>query len=164
MSLFLSESASRVIDIVHALTFLFSGFVGSGGNVGSFVYGLGFRNMDYKAAFLMMGGIVIASSFLSVFIHIPCHAGMLWGEDNHTVLQARERYRLQRERARRAIEEQNQARHRGNRRDGGEGTVEGGATVESLEKGEHGSDGADMQEQTHGDVPSADEALQAKTS
>ncbi len=89
------------------------GFVGSGGNVGSVVYGIGFRNLEYKAGFLMMGCIVIASSFLSVFIHIPCHAGLLWGEDNHTVLQARERYRLQRERAQRAIELQNQVHREG---------------------------------------------------
>lgn len=99
----------------------------------------------------MMGSMVIASSFLSIFIHIPCHAGMLWGEDNNTVLQSRERYRLQRERARQAIEEQNQARNR-NRRDGGEGTVEGGATVESLEKADHGSDVAEVPEETNGNL------------
>ncbi|KAG7367333.1 nitrite extrusion protein 1 NarK [Nitzschia inconspicua] len=136
-----------IVPYVHKLhTGAVAGFVGSGGNVGSVVYGIGFRNMEYKSAFLMMGSIVIASSFLSIFIHIPCHAGMLWGEDNNTVLQSRERYRLQRERATQAIEEQNQARLHGNRRDGGEGTVEGGATVESLEKVEHGSDGGDAAE------------------
>lgn len=100
------------------------------------VYGIGFRNMDYKAAFLMMGSIVIVSSFLSILIHIPCHAGLLWGEDNHTVLQSRERYRLQRERAQQAIEEQNHARHNRN-------PAEGGATVESMDKGEQNSDDGD---------------------
>jgi hypothetical protein len=44
----------------------------------------------------MMGCIVIASSFLSVFINIPLHAGLLRGEDNLTVIQARERYRRHR--------------------------------------------------------------------
>lgn len=92
--------------------------------------------MDYKSAFLMMGIIVIASSFLSVLIHIPCHAGLLWGEDNHTVIQSRERYRRQRERARQAMEEQNQARHNPN-------PEEGEATVESMDKGEQGSEEGD---------------------
>ena len=69
-----------------------AGFVGSGGNVGSVVYGFGFRSLEYNHAFIMMGSIVIASSFLSIFINIPCHAGLLWGEDNHAVTQARERY------------------------------------------------------------------------
>jgi hypothetical protein len=106
----------------------------------------------------MMGSIVIASSFLSIFIHIPCHAGLLWGEDNHTVLQSRERYLLKRERARQAIQEQNEARRRGDRRDGGEGTVEGGATVESLEKVERGSDRAEVPD----DAPTADRTLECK--
>jgi hypothetical protein len=44
----------------------------------------------------MMGCIVIASSFLSIFIDIPLHAGLLRGEDNLTVVQARERYRRHR--------------------------------------------------------------------
>jgi hypothetical protein len=56
------------------------------------VYGLGFRSLSYQNGFLMMGCIVIVSSFLSVFIDIPCHAAMLWGEDNHAVIQARERF------------------------------------------------------------------------
>lgn len=43
-----------------------------------------------------MGCIVIASSFLSVFINIPLHAGLFRGEDNLTVIQARERYRRHR--------------------------------------------------------------------
>jgi len=132
-----------VVPYVHKLhTGAVAGFVGSGGNVGSVVYGIGFRNMEYKAAFLMMGSLVIASSFLSIFIHIPCHAGMLWGEDNHTVLQARERYRLQREMARHAVEEQSRQGSRSNlnhRNNDGEG----GATVESLDKNEQGSDGAE---------------------
>jgi hypothetical protein len=44
----------------------------------------------------MMGCMVIASSFLSVFINIPLHAGLLRGEDNLTVIQARDRYRRHR--------------------------------------------------------------------
>jgi hypothetical protein len=35
---------------------------------------------------------------LTVFIDIPCHAGLLWGSDNLTVIQARERYLERRQR------------------------------------------------------------------
>lgn len=70
-----------------------AGFVGSGGNVGSVAFGLGFKYLEYNQAFFMMGSIAIASSFLSGFINIPCHAGLLWGEDNHDVIEARERHR-----------------------------------------------------------------------
>jgi hypothetical protein len=145
--------------VTNIQNYVLSGFVGSGGNVGSVVYGIGFLKLGYQAAFIMMGSIVIASSFLSVLIHIPCHAGLLWGEDNNTVLQSRERYRLKRERARQAIEEQHQARIRGGRRDG-EVTVEGGATVESIEKVERGSDGAEVPEETQ-DAPTPSEESKA---
>lgn len=74
-----------------------AGFVGSGGNVGSLVYAFGFRSLDYKSAFVMMGSMVIVSSFLSIFISIPCHAGLFWGQDNHAVIGARERYLRQRQ-------------------------------------------------------------------
>jgi hypothetical protein len=65
--------------------------------MGSVVYGTLFRNMPYRTAFLIMGSIVTASSLLSVFIRVPCHAGMLWGEDNHAVIQARQRFLLRKE-------------------------------------------------------------------
>jgi NNP family nitrate/nitrite transporter-like MFS transporter len=130
-----------IVPYVHKLhTGAVAGFVGSGGNVGSVVYGIGFRNLEYKSAFLLMGSVVIVSSFLSIFIHIPCHAGMLWGEDNNTVLQARERYRLQRERARQAVEEQ---QSRGRRAGANQNDGEGGATVESLDRVEQGSEGGE---------------------
>ena len=47
-----------------------------------------------------MGIVVICSSFLSLLINIPCHAGLIWGEDNHAVIQARERYLERVERSR----------------------------------------------------------------
>ena len=56
------------------------------------VYGFVFRSLEYNTAFIVMGCVVICSSFLSIFINIPCHAGLIWGEDNHAVIQARERY------------------------------------------------------------------------
>ena len=62
---------------------------------------------------------------------------MISGEDNHSVLQARERYKKQRERARLAIEQERAGGQSGNHEGGGstvEGTIEGGYTVESDEK------------------------------
>jgi NNP family nitrate/nitrite transporter-like MFS transporter len=106
-----------------------AGLVGSGGNMGSIIYGrtcivypgvacfialsirashynchpfyfyssVGFRSLSYRNAFVMMGCMVVASSFLSIFINIPLHAGLLRGEDNHTVIEARKRFLLRRE-------------------------------------------------------------------
>lgn len=71
--------------------------MGSGGNVGAVLYGIGFRSLAYNDAFLLMGSLVIASSFLSLGINIPCHAGLIWGEDNNAVIRARERYLRRRE-------------------------------------------------------------------
>mmetsp|Transcript_93067 Transcript_93067/g.268836 ORF Transcript_93067/g.268836 Transcript_93067/m.268836 type:complete len:487 (+) Transcript_93067:232-1692(+) len=58
-----------------------SGIVGAGGNVGAVVFGLFFREMSYLHAFNVMGGFVIASSFLSAFISIKGHRGLCKGED-----------------------------------------------------------------------------------
>jgi NNP family nitrate/nitrite transporter-like MFS transporter len=95
-SIFTQSAEGAIYGIVPYVSKLYtgavSGFVGSGGNVGSVVYGLGFRSLPYGTAFLMMGCMVIASSFLSFFINIPCHAGLLWGEDNHAVISARQRH------------------------------------------------------------------------
>jgi NNP family nitrate/nitrite transporter-like MFS transporter len=95
-SIFTQAAEGSIYGIVPYVSKLYtgavSGFVGSGGNVGSVVYGLGFRSLPYSTAFLIMGCIVVASSFLSFFINIPCHAGLLWGEDNHAVISARARH------------------------------------------------------------------------
>jgi NNP family nitrate/nitrite transporter-like MFS transporter len=102
-SIFTQSAEGAIYGVVPYVSKLYtgsvSGFVGSGGNVGSVIYGLGFLNLSYQGAFIMMGSTVIASSFLSVFIDIPCHAAMLWGEDNHAVIQARERYTARRQMA-----------------------------------------------------------------
>jgi NNP family nitrate/nitrite transporter-like MFS transporter len=95
-SIFTQSAEGAIYGVVPYVSKLYTGgvagFVGSGGNVGSVVYGLAFRSLAYDKAFLMMGCIVIASSFLSLFINIPCHAGLIWGEDNHSVISARERH------------------------------------------------------------------------
>jgi hypothetical protein len=70
---------------------------GSGGNAGSVLYGLFFRVMTYRDSFKVMGSIVVLTSLLTVFIQIPCHAGMLSGHDNYAVIQARERFRRRKE-------------------------------------------------------------------
>jgi MFS transporter, NNP family, nitrate/nitrite transporter len=124
-----------VVPYVHKMhSGAVAGFVGAGGNVGSMVYGLGFQSLEYKAAFTMMGSIIIATSFLSVFINIPCHAGLLWGEDNNAVLQSRERFRLRRRLADQAPGDLAAGHEPG-------GTVECGATVTSLERADTGSTG-----------------------
>eukprot|EP00957_Ditylum_brightwellii_P116341 8874311-Ditylum_brightwellii.AAC.1 len=43
---------------------------------------MGFRQLDYKQAFIVMGCTIIASSFLSVFIRIKGHAGLICGQDD----------------------------------------------------------------------------------
>lgn len=59
-----------------------AGIVGAGGNSGAVAFGMGFRQLDYKEAFFIMGFSIIGSSALSAFIHIKGHAGLLWGTDS----------------------------------------------------------------------------------
>ena len=58
-----------------------TGIVGAGGNAGAVFFGLMFRNLEYEQAFVIMGCTILASSFLSVFIHIEGHASLLSGVD-----------------------------------------------------------------------------------
>jgi nitrate/nitrite transporter NarK len=58
-----------------------TGIIGAGGNVGAVCFGMAFRNVDNEKAFMIMGCSIIVSSFLSVFIHIEEHAGLLTGRD-----------------------------------------------------------------------------------
>ena len=58
-----------------------SGIVGAGGNVGAVCFGLGFREYDYKKAFLLMGLSILASCLLSFFIVIKGQAGLVLGEE-----------------------------------------------------------------------------------
>jgi len=58
-----------------------SGIVGAGGNTGAVLFSLFFRELSFKHAFLAMGGTIICSSCLSLFIHIKgyptfLHAGV----------------------------------------------------------------------------------------
>jgi len=58
-----------------------SGIVGAGGNTGAVCFGLGFRQLDYKQAFYIMGGTILGSAFLSVGIFIKGHSSLFAGED-----------------------------------------------------------------------------------
>jgi len=58
-----------------------SGIVGAGGNTGAVCFGLGFRNLEYKTAFMIMGFTILGSSLLSLVIFIKGHAGLVCGED-----------------------------------------------------------------------------------
>ena len=59
-----------------------AGIVGAGGNCGAVGFGLGFRQLGYKAAFVVMGCTILGSSVLSLFINIKGHAGLFFGSDD----------------------------------------------------------------------------------
>ena len=65
-----------------------AGIVGAGGNTGAVCFGLGFRQLDYLNAFYLMASCIVASGFLSVFICIKGHAGLLTGEDSEEAIAA----------------------------------------------------------------------------
>mmetsp|Transcript_123 Transcript_123/g.224 ORF Transcript_123/g.224 Transcript_123/m.224 type:complete len:482 (+) Transcript_123:211-1656(+) len=58
-----------------------SGIVGAGGNTGAVCFGLGFRNLDDKTAFRIMGFSILGSAVLSVFIFIKGHSGLICGKE-----------------------------------------------------------------------------------
>merc|ERR1712038_1987937 len=59
-----------------------AGIVGAGGNTGAVCFSLGFRQLNYKDAFYLMGITIIVSGTLSAFIFTKGHAGLIWGEDS----------------------------------------------------------------------------------
>jgi NNP family nitrate/nitrite transporter-like MFS transporter len=59
-----------------------SGIIGAGGNTGAVCFGLGFRQLEYKAAFMIMGFSILGSAFTSLFIFIKGHAGLVCGQDD----------------------------------------------------------------------------------
>lgn len=58
-----------------------SGIVGAGGNSGAVGFGMGFRQLSYKDAFIIMGCTILGSAALSPFINIKGNSAMLWGKD-----------------------------------------------------------------------------------
>lgn len=59
-----------------------AGIVGAGGNVGAVCFGLGFRELDYRKAFNIMGISIVVSSFLSLFISIKGHNSIMYGDSS----------------------------------------------------------------------------------
>jgi len=73
-SLFVQAAEGSSYGIVPyvdpAATGSIAGIVGAGGNMGAVGFGLGFRQLEYETAFLIMGFAAIASAFLSIFVSI----------------------------------------------------------------------------------------------
>jgi NNP family nitrate/nitrite transporter-like MFS transporter len=59
-----------------------AGIVGAGGNTGAVVFGLFFRNFNDFVAFQVMGYTVLGSSFLTMFVCIKNHRGLIGGQDS----------------------------------------------------------------------------------
>ena len=64
------------------------GNVGAGGNTGAVCFGLSFRNLETKQAFVLMGSCIIGSGVLSLFILIKGHAGLITGYDSPEAIAA----------------------------------------------------------------------------
>jgi len=60
-----------------------AGIVGAGGNTGAVGFGMGFRQLDYKDAFYVMGCTILGSSILSIFVNIKGSSALLWGQDDN---------------------------------------------------------------------------------
>ncbi|KAI2508901.1 hypothetical protein MHU86_5511 [Fragilaria crotonensis] len=82
-SLFVQCAEGSTFGIVPyinpAATGSVSGIVGAGGNVGAVLFGLCFRQMDYKSAFYVVGGCVLASSLMGLFIVIKGQSSFICG-------------------------------------------------------------------------------------
>jgi NNP family nitrate/nitrite transporter-like MFS transporter len=65
-----------------------SGIVGAGGNVGAVCFGLGFRQLETKAAFILMGSVIIFSGITCAMVFIKGHAGLVTGHDSEEVIAA----------------------------------------------------------------------------
>ncbi|KAG7375036.1 nitrite extrusion protein 1 NarK [Nitzschia inconspicua] len=85
-SLFVQGAEGSSFGIVPyinpAATGSISGIVGAGGNVGAVCFGLGFRNLDYKSAFYIMGFSILGSAAMSALIFIKGSSGLLCGKDD----------------------------------------------------------------------------------
>jgi len=84
-SLFVQAAEGSTYGIVPYVdppaTGAISGIVGAGGNTGAVCFGLGFRNLEYKTAFIVMGCSIFGSAILSLGIMIKGHSGLICGQD-----------------------------------------------------------------------------------
>jgi NNP family nitrate/nitrite transporter-like MFS transporter len=85
-SLFVQAAEGSTFGMVPyidpASTGSISGIVGAGGNSGAVGFGMGFRQLDYEEAFIIMGATIMGSAVLSIFINIKGHRGLFWGTDD----------------------------------------------------------------------------------
>ena len=58
-----------------------SGIVGAGGNTGAVCFGLGFRQLSYKAAFMLMGSVILFSGLTTGFVCIKGYGSLFFGQD-----------------------------------------------------------------------------------
>jgi hypothetical protein len=65
-----------------------SGIVGAGGNVRAVCFGLGFRQLETKTAFILMGSLIIFSGITCAMVFIKGHAGLVTGHDSEEVIAA----------------------------------------------------------------------------
>uniref|UniRef100_A0A7S4T1D1 Nitrate/nitrite transporter n=1 Tax=Ditylum brightwellii TaxID=49249 RepID=A0A7S4T1D1_9STRA len=66
-----------------------SGIVGAGGNTGAVAFGLCFRQLSAKMAFVAMGIMIVSSSVLSLVIFIPGQSSIL-GSREETIVEDKE--------------------------------------------------------------------------
>ena len=87
-SLFVQAAEGTTYGIVPYVdppaTGAISGIVGAGGNTGAVCFGLGFRNLEYKTAFMIMGYTIMGSAALSLLVFVKGHAGLICGQDAPT--------------------------------------------------------------------------------
>eukprot|EP00521_Asterionellopsis_glacialis_P008083 CAMPEP_0195288562 /NCGR_PEP_ID=MMETSP0707-20130614/5185_1 /TAXON_ID=33640 /ORGANISM="Asterionellopsis glacialis, Strain CCMP134" /LENGTH=292 /DNA_ID=CAMNT_0040348451 /DNA_START=189 /DNA_END=1067 /DNA_ORIENTATION=+ len=81
-SIFVQAAEGSTYGIVPyvnpAITGSISGIIGAGGNTGAVAFGLCFRQLDAKVAFILMGIMILISSILSIFVCIRNHPGLIW--------------------------------------------------------------------------------------
>lgn len=82
-SLFVQAAEGSTFGIVPYIkpeaTGSVSGIVGAGGNVGAVLFGLCFRQLDYKSAFYITGSVVLVSSILGLVIVIKGQSSFICG-------------------------------------------------------------------------------------
>lgn len=59
-----------------------AGIVGAGGNTGAVCFGLGFRQLEYRDAFYLMGGVILFSAFSTALIFIKGHSNLVCGGED----------------------------------------------------------------------------------
>jgi len=61
-----------------------AGIVGAGGNTGAVCFGLGFRQLPYKDAFNLMGGVILGSALLTAGVFIKGQSSLFGGGEEPT--------------------------------------------------------------------------------